>query len=147
MHGFAPAFDFSENRLWRKSGVVKFLQDNFPVKKGDWHQLNYQSLSAVSSYCERHRIPLALMWLPWGSRTENNTRELMGLSETEFQTAIQRFARENHARLIDVHDEDDESCFNDDIHLNVKGAIKVSQRIAAVLTPGASGSSSATQEK
>jgi hypothetical protein len=138
-HGFGPMYGFIDSRVFhRHTGrktIHKELEETYPVlEKVDVSHLQDSGLISVANYCHRMNIPLVFLWLPHSERFTLRMSEKHGLTPAQWIQAYNEQAKRCDTRLIDMHDAVDDSKLANETHLNLAGALQISDRIADELS-------------
>lgn len=96
--------------------------------------LKYDCVIPVRDFCRENNIPLTLIWLPTHGDFRTFCERYLKKSDGEILDSFQRVTKEWNCGFIDLHHDDDISHYADCDHLNVRGAIEVSERIADELS-------------
>lgn len=93
----------------------------------------YEILDTIRDYCSLNKIPLLLVDYPIDERLRAYTEEQLHTSRQELRRRMQSLATQWKCELIDLEDNFNQSYFADCDHVNVLGAIDLSERLAAGL--------------
>jgi hypothetical protein len=134
--GWSPAYEILNDQNQLASSIVlrqSRMKELFPIGKFDKTKLSCDSIDSIAKECATRKIPLVLLWLPMHPEYQRVCWQTMGVSEGEVHDSLQHLAQLNHARFLDMHQDNDEKHFHDCDHLNAIGAIDVGNRLATAL--------------
>lgn len=147
-NGLRPQFDHKVREL---SSVAGWVPDHTPAPFRDPHvsaqgrigylksmtyfdeqkkqNLDYKIIDSIGSYCREQKIPLVIMWLPTSPEFRQLSAETLNVSDAELVAKLKSYDDGKNIFVWDMNKVSDRDVFVDADHLNVRGAIQISEKL------------------
>ncbi|MBC7998746.1 MAG: hypothetical protein IAF58_12430 [Leptolyngbya sp.] len=147
-NGLRPQFDHKVREL---SSVGGWVPDHTPGPFGDpklsaqgrigylkkmtffdeqkQQELDYRIIDSVGNYCREQKIPLVILWLPTSPEFRRLSAESLNITDAQLVAKLRSFDDGKDTLVWDMNKVDDKSLFVDADHLNVRGAIQISEKL------------------
>lgn len=110
-------------------GRLNFLKSMTYFDESKSQRMDYRIIDSIGSYCKEQNIPLILLWLPTSSEFRRLSAETLGISDAELVGKFRSFDDGKGTLVWDMNNVNDKSIFVDPDHLNVRGAIQLSEKL------------------
>jgi predicted DNA-binding ArsR family transcriptional regulator len=103
---------------------VKDYENNYGKLSINDFSSNIKSLSAIIDFCNKNKIRLRIVWMPW------NSYYTPPKYVQELKTKVNEILKENNIEVLDLSNKFNSSDFHDLGHLNrEEGAVKFTEEV------------------